>query len=330
MMTLICPTLLHLNDGCSSRPVTYQGSTIKNSCGPIKANLLSLQVAHWCNTVVKRTHRKTLCCLAAAMVLLSACTKNPYTGRWQLDFIPASKEQSMGGQAYNQLMHDPKVKMSHDPREVDPVQRVAQRIIQAAEVSKYAETAKQFHWEVTVIKDDRTMNAFALPGGKIAVYTGIFPVAKDEAGLAAVLGHEVTHALARHGAERMSQSVMAEAAVVVAGVGAAVEGVNPQLAQLAGGALANYGFILPYSRKHEAEADHIGIILMAQAGYDPHEAIGLWQRMEQMSQGQPPEFLSTHPSHGHRIDQIEKWMPEAMSYYHPDPPPSNAELPALP
>ena len=262
-------------------------------------------------------------------MLLVACTKNPYTGRLQLDLIPASQEQAMGIQAFHQLMHDPKVMISHDPSEVEPVQRVAGRIIEAAKTSKYAETAKQFQWEVTTIKDDRTINAFALPGGKIAVYTGIFPVAKNEAGLAAVLGHEVTHALARHGAERMSQGLLAQALVVGAALGVASKGINPQLAELAGGALATYGFILPYSRKHESEADYIGIILMAQAGYDPHEAVHLWERMEQMSKNQPPEFLSTHPSHGHRIEQLKQWMPEAMSYYHPDSAVTNAELPSL-
>jgi Putative Zn-dependent protease, contains TPR repeats len=262
-------------------------------------------------------------------LLTVACSKNPYTGRLQFDVIPDSQEQKMGVQAYDQLMHDPKILISHDPAEVDAVQRVAQRIIAAAKSSKYSKIANEFQWEVTVIKDNKTMNAFALPGGKIAVYTGIFPVAKTEAGLAAVLGHEVTHALARHGAERMSQGVLAQVAVVGATFGAASQGVNPQLAQLAGGALANYGFVLPYSRKHESEADHIGIILMADAGYDPHEAVHLWERMEQSSKGQPPEFLSTHPSHGKRIEQIEQWMPEAMSHYHPNPVPANVDLPAL-
>jgi metalloendopeptidase OMA1, mitochondrial len=262
-------------------------------------------------------------------LLTVACSKNPYTGRLQFDVIPDSQEQKMGVQAYDQLMHDPKVQISHDPAEVEAVQRVAQRIIAAAKSSKYSKIANEFQWEVTVIKDNKTMNAFALPGGKIAVYTGIFSVAKTEAGLAAVLGHEVTHALARHGAERMSQGVLAQAAVVGATFGAASQGVNPQLAQLAGGALANYGFVLPYSRKHESEADHIGIILMADAGYDPHEAVHLWERMEQSSKGQPPEFLSTHPSHGKRIEQIEQWMPEAMSHYHPNPAPANVDLPAL-
>ena len=255
--------------------------------------------------------------MALVALLVTGCATNPYTHRHQLELIPASKEQAMGVQAYGQVLQDPKVHISHDPQEVEAVQRVATRIIEAAKASKYAEVAKKFEWEVSVIKDDKTQNAFALPGGKIAVYTGIFPIAQNDAGLAAILGHEVTHALARHGAERMSQGVVAQGAVVAASLGAASQGISPQIAQMAGGALANYGFILPYSRKHESEADYVGLLLAADAGYDPHEAIHVWERMEQMSKGQPPEFLSTHPSHGTRIKQMEEWMPEALTHYHP-------------
>src|SRR5262249_44688275 len=140
-----------------------------------------------------------------------------------------SQEMQMGAQAYDQVKSDPKIRQSHDPREIEPVKRVAARIIESAKRSKYAEMAQQFQWEVTIIKDDKTMNAFALPGGKIAVYTGIFPVAKTEAGLAAVLGHEVTHALARHGAERMSQGQLANTALQVLGTAAGVSSGNPML-----------------------------------------------------------------------------------------------------
>ena len=127
----------------------------------------------------------------------------------------------------------------------------------------------------------------------------------------------------------MSQGVVAQGAIVAATFGAASQGINPQIAQLAGGALAQYGFILPYSREHESEADYIGLLLAADAGYDPHEALHVWKRMEQMGQGQPPQFLSTHPSHSTRITQIEQWMPEAMSHYHPHPGATAADLPHL-
>ena len=153
--------------------------------------------------------------IAAGTLALLACATNPYTERHQLLLLPESEDSKLGAQAYDQVLHDPKVKISHDPREVEPVKRVAARIIEAAKSSKYAERAQKFDWEVSVIKDDKTMNAFALPGGKIAVYTGIFPVAKNEAGLAAILGHEVTHALARHGAERMSQGQLAQIGRVI-------------------------------------------------------------------------------------------------------------------
>jgi predicted Zn-dependent protease len=196
---------------------------------------------------------------------------------------------------------------------------VASHIVEAAKRSKYAEMAQRFQWEVIVIKDDKTMNAFALPGGKIAVYTGIFPVARAESGLAAVLGHEVVHALARHGAERMSQGQLMNAALQVAGAAAGAaggEGMMSKAAMAALGAGAQVGVLLPFSRKHESEADYIGILLAADAGYDPRESVSLWERMGQLSRGGgPSEFLSTHPSHETRIDQLKKWMPEAMGIY---------------
>src|SRR5574342_1035454 len=180
------------------------------------------------------SHGVLLVVAGVAIMVFSGCETNPYTGRSQLLMTSVAEEMQMGAQAYSQVKSDPKVKVSQDPREVEPVKRVTARIIEAAKRSKYAEEAKQFQWEVTVIKDDKTQNAFALPGGKIAVYTGIFPVAKNEAGLAAILGHEVTHALARHGGERMSQGIVAQGAVAAATLGAASHGINPQIAQLAG------------------------------------------------------------------------------------------------
>jgi metalloendopeptidase OMA1, mitochondrial len=272
-------------------------------------------------------------CLLYTIVLCIAsagCAKNPYTGRHQLLMIPASQEQAMGLQAYKQVLSDPKINISKDPKEVEPVQRVAARVIEAAKKSKYAELANKYDWQVSVIKDDRTQNAFALPGGKIAVYTGIFPVAQNEAGLAAIMGHEVVHALARHGAERMSQGLVAQGLVIGATLGAASQGVNPQIAQMAGGALAQYGYVLPYSRKHESEADYIGLLLAADAGYDPQEAVRVWERMEQLTQGQqPPQFLSTHPSHGTRIKQLQEQMPEALARYEAAPHATAAQLPAV-
>lgn len=261
------------------------------------------------------------------LMVVSGCETNPYTGRSQLLMTSVSEEIQLGAQAYGQVKNDPKLRQSQDPREIEPVKRVAARIIEAAKRSKYAEMAQQFQWEVIVIKDDKIMNAFALPGGKIAVYTGMFPVARTEAGLAAVLGHEVVHALARHGAERMSQGQLTNAALQVAGaaVGAGDGGMLSQAAMAALGAGAQVGLLLPFSRKHESEADYIGILLAADAGYDPRESVSLWERMGQLSRGGgPSEFLSTHPSHETRIGQLKRWMPEAMGLYQ-----SRQAMPAL-
>lgn len=264
-------------------------------------------------------HRGLLMVAGFGLLVVSGCETNPYTGRSQLLMTSVSQEMQMGAQAYSQVKTDPKLRQSQDLREIEPVKRVAARIIEAAKRSKYAEMAQQFQWEVIVIKDDKTMNAFALPGGKIAVYTGIFPVARTEAGLAAVMGHEVVHALARHGAERMSQGQLTNAALQVAGAAAGAAGGGGMLSQAAMAALgagAQVGVLLPFSRKHESEADYIGILLAADAGYDPRESVSLWERMGQLSGGGgPSEFLSTHPSHETRIDQLKGWMPEAMGIF---------------
>jgi predicted Zn-dependent protease len=270
--------------------------------------------------------------ILALLLSFSGCETNPYTGRSQFLMTSVSDEMKMGAQAYGQVKSDPKMKPSQDPREIEPVKRVAARIVEAAKRSKYAEMARQFEWEVTVIKDDKTANAFALPGGKMAVYTGIFPMAKTEAGLAAVMGHEVVHALARHGAERMSQGQAATIGVQVLGTAAGVGTGSAALGQATMAALgvgAQVGMLLPFSRKHESEADYIGILLAADAGYDPRESVALWQRMAHGNEGAPAEFMSTHPSHETRIDQLKKWMPEAMAIYQAKPSGAAAELPPI-
>jgi len=285
-------------------------------------------------TVQQRSRSVFVMVVSVALISLAGCETNPYTGRSQLLMTSVSQEMQMGAQAYNQVKSDPKMRLSQDPREIEPVKRVAARIVEAAKRSKYAEMANQFQWEVTVIKDDKTPNAFALPGGKMAVYTGIFPMAKTEAGLAAVMGHEVVHALARHGAERMSQGQLTNAGLQVLGTAAGAAGGGGMLGQAAMAALgvgAKVGVLLPFSRKHESEADYIGILLAADAGYDPRESVALWERMGQMSGGGgPSEFMSTHPSHETRIDQLKKWMPEALAIYQSKSPVPAALLPPVP
>ena len=257
--------------------------------------------------------------LFPCLVLQAAgCVTNPYTKRWQLLMVPQSYEANLGTQAYQDVLHDPKVTIDQNPTEVTPVERVAARIIEAAKRSKYAEAANEFKWEVAVIKDDGTKNAFALPGGKIAVYTGIFPVADNESGLAAIVGHEVVHALARHGSERMSQGILAQIGLVGASIAMQTQGFSPLTSEAAMSALGvgtQVGVLLPFSRAHESEADYIGLLLAADAGYDPHEAVRVWQRMQESGGQQPHEFLSTHPGHETRIQRLTEEMPEALAHY---------------
>jgi predicted Zn-dependent protease len=247
--------------------------------------------------------------LAAAAV---ACETVPVTGRRQLQLVSASEEAQLGLTTYQQILK--KSKVSTDPELNALVTRVGSRIAAVAE-------RPDFQWEYRVI-EDKQANAFALPGGKIAVYTGILPITRDEAGLAAVLAHEVAHVTARHGGERMSQQLATQVGVNVLGVAAGVAVGDPGATRLAAAALglgAQYGVILPFSRAHESEADHIGLIYMAKAGYDPRAARDLWVRMAAAAKGgeRPPEFMSTHPSEETRIEQIEAWLPKALTYYRP-------------
>ncbi len=242
---------------------------------------------------------------ALAVLALLACARAPYTRRSQLILVSSEEETKLGTQAFGEVLK--KSRVDARPAVNRPVEEVGQRIARVADRPDYK-------WRFVVLDDPKQVNAFALPGGKVAVYSGLFPVAQDTNGLAVVLGHEIAHALARHGAERMSQGVVAEAGQSVLGaIFGASPGGNAVLA--AYGLGAQVGVLLPYSRTQESEADHIGLILMARAGYDPQGALAFWKRMEQAGGGGSPEFLSTHPSHGTREQQIEAWLPEAMRYY---------------
>ena len=241
-----------------------------------------------------------------APLSLAACDTVPVTGRSQLQLLSTADESKMGAEAYKEILG--KAKISTDAGATALVTRVGTRIAAATD-------RKDLSWEFTVIDDPKTVNAFALPGGKVAVYTGILPITRDDAGLAAVLGHEIAHVIARHSAERLSRQLALEKGAEWLG-GAA--GVSPQITQ-AGSAILIGAIQLPWSRSQESEADHLGLIYMAKAGYDPHAARDLWTRMAQAAQGasRPPEFLSTHPSEESRIRQIDGWMPEALKYYTP-------------
>ncbi|MGH7361059.1 MAG: M48 family metallopeptidase [Candidatus Methylomirabilales bacterium] len=259
----------------------------------------------------RRTFLRGLAVLGSQALL--ACQTVPYTGRSQLQLLSEPEETRMGLQAYREVLK--KSRISGDPAANDMVARVGARIAAATGRTDYA-------WEFKVIDDGRQINAFALPGGKVAVYTGLLPVTRDEAGLAAVLGHEIAHVIARHGGERVSQELLVQTGLTA--TMAALSRGDPQMVRSVGsllGAGAAVGLILPWSREQESEADHLGLIFMAKAGYDPHAAMDLWRRMSEASRGrgEPPEFLSTHPSHGSRIKQIEQWMPEALQYYQASP-----------
>jgi predicted Zn-dependent protease len=241
-------------------------------------------------------------------MLAAACATVPVTGRKSLILIPEGEEMGLGADSYQQVLSKSDVVASGP--EHDMVVRVGQRIAKVCDRPDYA-------WEFNLIREDATLNAFCLPGGKVAVYTGILRVTQSEAGLATVMGHEIAHAIARHGGERMTDQL----ALQLGGVGLAtlMKEKSPAAREMvlaAYGVGGQVGVLLPFGRSQESEADHIGLIYMARAGYDPREALSFWQRMESLASGQaPPEWLSTHPSHGRRIQDLGKWMPEAVREY---------------
>lgn len=272
------------------------------------------------------------CTAVGLLSSLTGCYRAPGTARDQLIFFSEEKEMEFGLGAYREVLRQATLSDNVEINEL--VQKVGQRIAKAANKPTY-------QWEFAVIEEDKMVNAFCLPGGKVAVFTGILKVTKSEAGLATVMGHEVAHALQRHGVERMSRSIIDQIAQLGA-IGAAAAG------HAGGGAmqglLGAYGVnvSLPFNRKQESEADYIGLRLMAEAGFDPREAVPFWERMSgcprQMigkvcfrSQQAVPEFLSTHPSDLTRINQIEAWLPDAMQHYHgPNAPATTPPAPYRP
>lgn len=232
-----------------------------------------------------------------------SCQTVSVTGRQQFNLFSVQQDKELGAQAYAEVLKTEK--LADHGSEYQMVQRVVQRLAKVSD-------DPGFQWEAHVIDDPKTANAWCMPGGKIAVYTGILPLTKDETGLAVVLGHEIAHAIARHGTERMSTQQGTEALL---GVASTQWKEVAEYQQLIGTAVNVFAF-MPWGRQHELEADRIGLIYMAKAGYDPREAIGFWQRMSQNAGGgAPPEFLSTHPSDEHRIEQLQKLMPEAVAAF---------------
>lgn len=256
------------------------------------------------------------------LVLLAGCSRNTITGRKQLQLYNEADIQSMAAQEYRQFLTDNKVVSSNANKDAEMVTRVGKRISTA--ITQFytdkglAKELEGFAWEYHLV-DSKDVNAWCMPGGKIVVYTGLLPITQNEAALAAVMGHEIAHALAKHGNERMSQSAVQQLGGVAVSVAIANKSPEAQnLIMSAYGIGSTVGGILPFSRKHELEADKLGLIYAALAGYNPQEAIPLWERMAKAGGGQkPPEFLSTHPAEETRIEQLRKLMPEALKYYKP-------------
>ncbi|MEN8139930.1 MAG: M48 family metallopeptidase [Thermodesulfobacteriota bacterium] len=255
--------------------------------------------------------------LAVIALLLLSCAKVPITGRSQLNLVPEAKVLSLSHQQYDDFLQEHKV--IKEGAQAAMVQRVGRGIQQAVEnylgQQGMADELAAYDWQFNLV-DSPEKNAFCMPGGKVVIYTGILPLTADETGLAVVMGHEVAHAVANHGSERMSQGMLTK----LGGMSLAVA-MHEQpretkaLALLAFGVGSQVGVLLPYSRLHESEADHLGLVFMAMAGYDPRQAPSFWQRMAAGKEGAPPELLSTHPADETRMNELEKLMPEALKYY---------------
>lgn len=263
------------------------------------------------NYLSRKFHAYLSCSLLfLAVATIFGCTTVPGTGRTQLMLVSEQEEIVLGNQAYQQALAQDKVKISKDSQINAMVNRIGSRIAAVAGKPDYK-------WQFTVIQDDKTANAFALPGGKVAVYTGILPYTKNEAGLAFVMAHEVAHAIARHGGERMSQQLLVQ--LGQQGLQVAIANKSPQAVQAINtgyGLASTVGVILPFSRKQEYEADELGIVLMAKAGYDPSEGPAFFERMMSDSNKQsPPAFLSTHPADQDRIRKLKELVPQARRYY---------------
>jgi predicted Zn-dependent protease len=254
--------------------------------------------------------------LLVALVAVS-CSTVPVTGRSQLNLIPQSQMLSMSFQQYGDFLKTNK--LSTNQEQTAMVKRVGDRTRQAVErymtQQGFADRLKGYQWEFNLV-ESKDVNAWCMPGGKVVVYTGIMPVVQNETGLAVVMGHEIAHAIAEHGNERMSQGLLAQAGGMA--LDAALNKQPEETKNLwmtVYGVGAQYGALLPYSRMQESEADHLGLIFMAMAGYDPNESLNFWVRMSQAGGQAPPEFMSTHPSNQTRIDDLRKELPEAMKYY---------------
>lgn len=265
---------------------------------------------------------KKILVIALFSVGVIACTRNPITGRNQLSLYNEADLQSMADQQYRQFLSENKVVSASGSKDAEMVRRVGSRLVTAIN-TYYAQQNLQdrlagYKWEYNLV-DSKDVNAWCMPGGKIVVYTGLLPISQNEAALAVVVGHEIAHALANHGNERMSQATVQQLGGQALSVAVANKSPAAQNAMLAAyGIGSQVGALLPFSRKQELEADKLGLIFAAMSGYNPQEAIPLWERMQKAGGGnKPPEFLSTHPAEETRIERLRQLMPEALKYYKP-------------
>jgi predicted Zn-dependent protease len=252
--------------------------------------------------------------LATVLALAAGCHTVSGTKRSQLNLLSEQQEHELGDEAYAEMLSGKDVRKVTKGPDFDRVQRISRRIEDASE-QLHPEAVADFRWQWTVIDDDKTVNAWALPGGKSAVYTGMLRMAKSDDELAVVMGHEAAHAIARHAGERMSGNMVIQGALQ--GTSMALGDMSPAAHQATMAALglgSNVGVLLPWSRMQESEADELGLFIAAKAGYDPRTAIDLWTRMAEQSGG-PPEFLSTHPSESTRIQRLRKLMPRALQLW---------------
>lgn len=248
-----------------------------------------------------------------AVLLFVACAVNPFTGKKTLALVPNSQILPMAFQQYNQFLEENDEKIVNGTSEAQMVKSVGQDIARAAErylnANGYENYLQNYRWEYNLIENEAA-NAWALPGGKVMVYTGILDIANTKAMLAAIMGHEVAHALANHGQQRMSAAQLQQLGAVAGSI--AFEE-NQQIFATAYGLGSQLGIMLPFSRSNETEADKIGLTLMAIAGYDPRAAVDLWYRMKAEGGAAPPEFLSTHPSYDTRINNLQSWVDDAKT-----------------
>ncbi|MBL7971982.1 MAG: M48 family metallopeptidase [Prolixibacteraceae bacterium] len=251
------------------------------------------------------------------IILVQACSTVPLVGRKQVSLLPESNMVEMSLTSYSQFLKENK--LSANKEQTDVVKRVGARMAAAVEKylkdNGYQDRVADFKWEFNLV-DNKEPNAWCMPGGKVVFYTGILPLTKNDAGVAVVMGHEIAHAVARHGNERMSQQMLVQFGGIALSEAIKTKPEETQaLFQSAYGLGTQYGVMLPYSRQHEYEGDKLGLIFMAIAGYNPNEAVGFWERMAANSAGKTPEFLSTHPVEQNRIEAIKSFLPEAMKYY---------------